>query len=91
MKTTTPKKLREELKSYLDQAAKAPVKVKRRSGETFIIISEEKYLELKGEPSKEPAVKATVELKSSKPLKNKKKKPSKEKNKSKKIVKKKKK
>jgi hypothetical protein len=50
MKTTTPKKLRSELKSYLDQATKEPIKVKRRSGNNFIIISEERYFELTGAP-----------------------------------------
>lgn len=50
MKTTTPKKLRSELKTYLDQATKEPIKVKRRSGKNFIIISEERYLELTGAP-----------------------------------------
>ena len=58
MKTTTPKKLRSELKTYLDQATKEPIKVKRRSGKNFIIISEERYLELTGAPlppKKQPA------------------------------------
>lgn len=50
MKITTPKKLRSELKNYLDQATKEPIKVKRRSGKNFIIISEERYLELTGAP-----------------------------------------
>ncbi len=50
MKTTTPKKLRSELKTYLDQATKEPIKVKRRSGKNFILISEERYLELTGAP-----------------------------------------
>lgn len=50
MKTTTPKKLRSELKTYLDQATKEPIKIKRRSGKNYILISEERYMELAGTP-----------------------------------------
>ncbi|MBC7429903.1 MAG: hypothetical protein H7336_14915 [Bacteriovorax sp.] len=46
MKITTPKELRSELKTYLDHASKGPVKIKRRSGKNYILISEERYLEL---------------------------------------------
>ncbi|MBC7712935.1 MAG: hypothetical protein H7177_06335 [Rhizobacter sp.] len=46
MKTTTPKELRSELKTFLDHASKGPVKIKRRSGKNYILISEERYLEL---------------------------------------------
>lgn len=46
MKTTTPKKLRSELKTYLDLASKEPIKIKRRSGKSYILISEERYIEL---------------------------------------------
>ena len=50
MKTTTPKQLRSELKDYLDQASKEPIKIKRRSGKNYILISEERYMELTGIP-----------------------------------------
>lgn len=49
METTRPKKLKNKLKDYLDLAKKEVVKIKRKSGEKFILISEVKYNELKAE------------------------------------------
>jgi PHD/YefM family antitoxin component YafN of YafNO toxin-antitoxin module len=49
MDSTNPKKLRAELKDYLDLAAKEPVRIQRRSGETFILISEDQYAEMQNE------------------------------------------
>ena len=49
MDTTNPKKLRAELKDYLDLAAKEPVRIHRRSGETFVLISEDRYATMQNE------------------------------------------
>jgi len=49
METTRPKKLKNKLKDYLDLAKKEVVKIKRKSGKKYILISEEKYNELKSE------------------------------------------
>ncbi|MBC7540230.1 MAG: type II toxin-antitoxin system Phd/YefM family antitoxin [Bacteriovorax sp.] len=49
MENTSPKKLRAKLKDYLDLAKKEAVRIKRRSGQHFILVSEEKYNELKME------------------------------------------
>jgi PHD/YefM family antitoxin component YafN of YafNO toxin-antitoxin module len=49
METTRPKKLKNKLKDYLDLAKKEVVKIKRKSGQKFILISEEKFNELKSE------------------------------------------
>jgi hypothetical protein len=43
MKSTTPKNLRSELKHYLEIADKEPIKIKRRSGKSFILMTESKY------------------------------------------------
>jgi PHD/YefM family antitoxin component YafN of YafNO toxin-antitoxin module len=43
LKTTTPKKLRSELKHFLEIAEKEPIKIKRRTGKMFILVSEIKY------------------------------------------------
>jgi PHD/YefM family antitoxin component YafN of YafNO toxin-antitoxin module len=47
MENTTPKKLREKLKDYLDLAKKEKIRIKRRSGQNYILMTEEKYTELK--------------------------------------------
>jgi PHD/YefM family antitoxin component YafN of YafNO toxin-antitoxin module len=47
MENTTPKKLREKLKDYLDLAKKEKIRIKRRSGQSYILMAEEKYNELK--------------------------------------------
>jgi PHD/YefM family antitoxin component YafN of YafNO toxin-antitoxin module len=47
MENTTPKKLREKLKDYLDLAKKEKIRIKRRSGQNYILLTEEKFNELK--------------------------------------------
>lgn len=49
MESTSPKKLRAELKDYLDLASKAPIRIHRRSGESFILITEDGYTKLQNE------------------------------------------
>ena len=49
MENTSPKKLRAKLKDYLDLAKKEIIRIKRRSGQRYILISEEKFNELKTE------------------------------------------
>jgi PHD/YefM family antitoxin component YafN of YafNO toxin-antitoxin module len=49
MENTTPKKLRAKLKDYLDLAKKEIIRIKRRSGQHYILVSEEKFNELKME------------------------------------------
>ena len=49
MESTNPKKLRAELKDYLDLATKEPVRIQRRSGENFILINEDIYADLQNE------------------------------------------
>ncbi len=51
MESTSPKKLRAELKDYLDLAASEPIRIQRRSGENYILMNEEKYLEIQNEIS----------------------------------------
>ena len=51
MESTSPKKLRAELKDYLDLATSEPIRIQRRSGENFILMNEEKYSELQNEIS----------------------------------------
>ena len=43
MNQTNPKKLRAELKDYLDLAAKEPIRIQRRSGENYILLKEGSY------------------------------------------------
>ena len=49
MEKTSPKKLRARLKEFLDMAQKEAVRIERRSGQCFILLSEEKYNDLKTE------------------------------------------
>jgi PHD/YefM family antitoxin component YafN of YafNO toxin-antitoxin module len=49
MQNTNPKQLRAELKDYLDLAAKEPIRIQRRSGDSFILLNEETYRELNEE------------------------------------------
>ncbi len=49
MKNTTAKTFRAELKDYLELAAKEPIRIQRRSGETFILINEKTFDEMKNE------------------------------------------
>lgn len=49
MKSTTPKKLRAELKHYLEVAEKEPIRIKRRSGKNYILINDLNFTHLKEE------------------------------------------
>jgi PHD/YefM family antitoxin component YafN of YafNO toxin-antitoxin module len=49
MESTNPKKLKNKLKDYFKIARKEAIKIKRKSGDKFILISEEKFNELKSE------------------------------------------
>lgn len=46
METTNPKKLRAEMKDYLELAKSEPIRIQRRSGENYILINEEAYSNL---------------------------------------------
>jgi PHD/YefM family antitoxin component YafN of YafNO toxin-antitoxin module len=49
MENTNPKQFRAELKDYLDMAAKEPIRIQRRSGESYILLKEEQYHQLQSE------------------------------------------
>ncbi len=49
MESTNPKKLRAELKDYLDLAENEPIRIQRRSGSTFVLMNEDKYAEMQSE------------------------------------------
>lgn len=49
MQNTNPKQLRAELKDYLDLATKEPIRIQRRSGETYILLKEGTYQDLQSE------------------------------------------
>ncbi len=49
MQSTNPKQLRAELKDYLDLAAKEPIRIQRRSGDSFILLKEVAYEEMQQE------------------------------------------
>lgn len=49
MKQTNPKALRAELKDYLDLATKNPIRIHRRSGDSFILINEASFNEMQSE------------------------------------------
>lgn len=49
MELTSPKKLKSKLKNYLEIAKKEAVKIKRKSGEKYILVSEDKFNQLKDE------------------------------------------
>jgi PHD/YefM family antitoxin component YafN of YafNO toxin-antitoxin module len=51
MESTSPKKLRAELKDYLDLAATEPIRIQRRSGENYILMNEDTYAQLQNEIS----------------------------------------
>jgi PHD/YefM family antitoxin component YafN of YafNO toxin-antitoxin module len=51
MESTSPKKLRAELKDYLDMAANEPIRIQRRSGENYVLMNENMYAELNNEIS----------------------------------------
>ncbi|PWU20654.1 MAG: hypothetical protein C5B49_03930 [Bdellovibrio sp.] len=49
VQNTNPKQFRAELKDYLDLAAKEPIRIQRRSGDSFILLKEDVYQELQAE------------------------------------------
>ena len=49
MQSTNPKQLRAELKNYLDLAAKEPIRIQRRAGDSFILLKEMAYQEMQQE------------------------------------------
>ena len=49
MESTNPKKLRAELKDYLDLAASEPIRIQRRTGENFVLMSEDTYANMQNE------------------------------------------
>ncbi len=51
MESTSPKKLRAELKDYLDLASSEPIRIQRRSGENYILINEDQYAQMQNEIS----------------------------------------
>ena len=51
MENASPKKLRAELKDYLDMATNEPIRIQRRSGESYIIMNEDKFAEMQNEIS----------------------------------------
>lgn len=46
MESTNPKKLRAELKDYLDLAISEPIRIQRRSGENYVLMNEDKFAEM---------------------------------------------
>lgn len=51
MESTSPKKLRAEMKDYLDMAASEPIRIQRRSGENYILLNEDNYAQMQNEIS----------------------------------------
>lgn len=49
MQSTNPKQLRAELKDYLDLAAKEPIRIQRRAGDSFILLKEDSFAEMQQE------------------------------------------
>ena len=49
MQNTNPRQLRAELKDYLDLAAKEPVRIQRRAGDSYILLKEDAYRDLQNE------------------------------------------
>ncbi len=49
MQNTNPKKLRAELKDYLDLAMDEPIRIQKRSGESFILLAEDSYAKMQNE------------------------------------------
>ena len=49
MKSTNPKTLRAQMKSYLDLAAREPLRILRRSGQSYILIDERRFGEMREE------------------------------------------
>lgn len=49
MVSTNPKKLRAEMKDYLELAKNEPIRIQRRSGESYILINEDEYSKMQME------------------------------------------
>lgn len=49
MQSTNPKQLRAELKDYLDLAAKEPIRIQRRAGDSFILLKEDSFEKMQQE------------------------------------------
>ena len=49
MQVTNPKKLRAEMKDYLDAATSEPIRINRRDGSSFILLSEDTFREMQQE------------------------------------------
>lgn len=49
MESVNPKKLRAEMKDYLDLAIKEPIRINKRSGESYILMNESIYAAMKNE------------------------------------------
>ncbi|MBF0313370.1 MAG: type II toxin-antitoxin system Phd/YefM family antitoxin [Oligoflexia bacterium] len=49
MQNTNPKQFRAELKDYLELAEKEPIRIQRRSGESYILLKEQDYQGLQEE------------------------------------------
>ncbi|RZF20649.1 hypothetical protein DAY19_11735 [Halobacteriovorax vibrionivorans] len=49
METTNPKKLRAEMKDYLELAKNEPVRIQRRSGESYILLNEHDFTKMQAE------------------------------------------
>ena len=49
MQNTNPKQFRAEMKDYLELAAKEPIRIQRRAGDSYILVKEESYQEMQNE------------------------------------------
>ena len=49
MQITNPKKLRAELKDYLDAATNEPIRITRRDGSSYILVSENTFADMQME------------------------------------------
>jgi PHD/YefM family antitoxin component YafN of YafNO toxin-antitoxin module len=49
MKSTNPKTLRAEMRTYLDLAANEPLRILRRSGQAYILINEKRFSDMHDE------------------------------------------
>ncbi len=49
MQNVNPKKLRAELKDYLDLASSEAIRIQRRSGESYVLMNESQYSEMQNE------------------------------------------
>ena len=49
MQNTNPKKLRAEMKDYLELAAHEPIRIQRREGGSYVLMNENHYAEMQNE------------------------------------------